>query len=219
MNTLQADGMTEVTLRGPALQNTHQTAAQRGPAHGDSRRRRGKPNTRRRPRNGNTARRSAPRSKLVVITDQREKGLCLQRGSPEDPLLHPVAPHIDMRHQSGGGATLLCLLETPGPIPDHTRAVIPDPEGGQGHTHGPEAAPGLQVILCPDPNLSPTLAHGPDPDPDPDQDPGTDRGLHLGGGGGGVFPGPQERRNLANLYLTTWSMGLINLQKTQERLS
>lgn len=211
MNTLQADGMTEVTLRGPAPQNTHQTAAQRGPACGDSRRR--KPNTRRRPKNVNAARRSAPRSKLGVITDQREKGLCLQRESPEDPVLHPVAPQIGMRHQSGGGAVLLCLSETPGPIPDHTHPVIPDLEGGQGRTHDPEAVPGLQVILCPDPNLSPTHAHG----PDQDQDLGTDQGLHLGGGG--VFPGPQERRNLANLHLTILSMGPINLQTTQGLLS
>lgn len=215
MNTLQADGMTEVTLHGPAPQNTHQTAAQRGPARGDSRRRRRrKPNTRRRPRSVNTARRSAPRSELAVITDQREKGLCLQRESPEDPVLHLVAPQIGARHHSGGGAILLCPSETPGPIPDRAHPVIPDPEGGQGHTRDPEAVPGLQVILCPDPNLSPTLARGPDPDL------GTDQGLHQGGGGeGGVFPGPQERRNLESLRLTTWSVGPINLQTTQGLLS
>lgn len=131
MNTLQADGITEVTLRGPTPQNIHPTAAQRGLARGDSwRKRRRKPNTRRRPKNVNTARRSAPRSKLAVITDQREKSLCLQRESPEDPVLHPVSPQIDMSHQSGGGAILLCLSETPGPIPDRTRPVVPDLEGG-----------------------------------------------------------------------------------------
>lgn len=216
MNILQADGMAEVTLRGPAPQNTHQTTAQRGPARGDSRRRRRrKPNTRRRPKNVNTARRSAPRSKLVAVTDQREKGLCPQRESPEDPILHPVAPQLGMRHQSGGGTIPLCLSETPGPIPGHTRPVIPDPEGGQGHTHDPGAVPGLQVVLCLDPNLSPTLARG--PDQDQDQDLGTDQGLHLGGGG--VFPGLQERRNPANLHLTTWSMGPISVQTTQGLLS
>lgn len=214
MKTLQADGMTGVILRGPVPQNAHQSTAQRGPARGDSRRKRGrKPNTRRRPKNGNAARRSTPRSKLVVIADQKEKGLCLQRESPEDPVLRPIAPQIGMRHQSGGGAILLCLSETAALIPDHTRPVIPHPEGGQGHTHDPEAVPGLRVILCPDP----TLARG--PHPDQDQGLGTDQGLHLVGGGGGVFPGPQERRNLANLHLTAWSMGTINLQTTQGRLS
>lgn len=220
MNTLRADGMTEVTLRGPAPQNTRQTAARRGPARGNSRRRRRrKPNTRRRPKNANTAERSAPKSKL--ITDQRERGLCPRRESPEDPALHPVAPQIGMRHQPGGGAVLLCLSKTPGPTPDHTRPVNPDPEAGQGHTRHPEAVPGLPLLLCPDPNLSPTLARGPDPDPDLDLDLdlglGTDQGLHLGGGG--VFPGPQERRNLANLHLTTWSMGPTNLQTPQGLLS
>lgn len=215
MKTLQADGMTEVILPGPAPQNAHQTAARRGPARGNSRKKRGrKPNTRRRPKNGNAARRSAPRSKLVVTADQRKKGLCRQRESPEDLVLHPVAPQIGMRHQSGEGAILLCLSETPTLIPDRTRPVILQPEGGQGHTRDPEAVPDLQVILCPDPNLSPTLTRG------PDQGQGTDQGLHLGGeGGGGVFPGPQERRNLANLHLTTWSMGLINLQTMPGLLS
>lgn len=211
MNTLQADGMTEVTLRGPAPRNTRLTAAQRGPAHVDSRRRRRrKPNTRRRPKNGNKARRSAPRSKLKAITGQRSKGRCPQRENVEDPALHPVIPQIGISHQSRGGAAPLCLSETPGPTPDHTHLVIPDPEEGQGHTHDPEAIPGLGVILCPCPNLS--LTPNRDLDPGQGPDPGTNRGLHLEGG---VCPDPQERRNLARLHLTALSKDQINLQTAQ----
>lgn len=207
MNTLQADGMTEVTPRGPAPRNTRRSAAQRGPARGGSRRkRRRKPSTRRRPKNVNTARRSAPRPKRKAITGQRGNGRCLQRGSPGNPVLHPIAPQIGISHQAGGGATPLCLSEAPGLTPDHTRPVIPDPEGGQGHTRDPGADPGLRLSLCPGPNLSLTLDRG--PDPGQDQDPGTDPGHHLEGG---VCPGLRERGSLAKLHLITQSLGPIKL--------
>lgn len=204
-NTLRADGTTEVTPRGPAPRNSRRSAAHGGPARGGSRRkRRRKPSARRRPKNVNTARRSAPRPKRKAITGRRGNGRCLQRGSPGDPVLHPVAPQIGISHQAGGGAAPLCLSGAPGPTPDRTRPVIPDPEGGQGHTRDPGADPGLRVSLCPGPNLSLTLGRG----PDPGQDPGTDPGHHLEGG---VCPGPRERGSRAKLHLITQSLGPTKL--------
>lgn len=187
MTILQADGTTEATLHGPGRQNTPQTAALRSPASAGNRgKRRRKPNTRRKPKNVNTARRRAPRTKLQSLTCQRAKGQCLQKESPEDPVLHPAPLQTSIIHQLGGGDSPRCLSETHGPTLDPTHPVSPDLEGGPGLIQDPEAFLGPEVGLCPDPDLIPTL----DLDPGQDQDPGTDLGLHPERG---ICLDPQER--------------------------
>ncbi len=188
MTIPQADGTTEATLRGPGLRSTPQIAAPRGPATAASRRkRRRKPNTRRRPKNVSVARRRAPRANLKSLTCRRVKGQCLQRGSPEDPVLRPTPLQIVIR-QLGGDGGPHCLSEICGPTLDPTHPVTPDQEGGPGLTPDPEASPGLEAGLCLDPGLSPIL--DPSLDPDQDQDPGTDPGLLPERG---VCPDLQER--------------------------
>lgn len=211
MTIPQADGTTAATLHGPGLQNTPQTEALRGPVcAADKRKRRRKPNTRRRPRNGNTARRRARRTNLKSLTGQRVKGLCLQRESPGDPVLHPAPLQITIIHQLGGDGGPRCLLETRGPTLDPTRPVSPDLEGGPGLIQGPEAYLGLEVGLCPDPDLSPIL------DPGRDQDPGTDQGLHPERG---VHPDPQEKGKPASPNWTPLSVCLKSFQTAKSRLS
>lgn len=192
MTILQADGTTEVTLHGPGQQNTPQIAALKGPASSANRgSKRRKPNTRRRPKNVNAARRRARRTKPESITCQRAKGQCLQRESPEDPVLHPAPPQISVTHQLVGGGGPRRLTETHGPTLDPTHLVSPDLEGGQGHIQDPEAFLGLEVGLCPDPDLLLTLGL----DPGPDRDPGTDLGLHPERG---VHPDPGQRGKPVN---------------------
>lgn len=189
MTILQADGMTEATLRGPGQQNIRQTAALRGPTSVANRgKRRRKPSTRRRPKNVNTARKRAPRTNLESLFCQRAKGQCLQKESPEDPVLHPAPLQISIIHQLGEGGGPLCLSETRGPTLDPTYPVGPDLEGSPDHIQDPGAYLGLGVGLCPDPDLSPILVHA--QDPGQDQDPGTDLGLHRERG---VCPDLQEQ--------------------------
>lgn len=85
MTVPQADGITEVTRHGPSLQNILQTTALRGPAPVAHKRRR-KPNTRRRPKKGNAAKR-IPRADDRSPTCQSGRGQCLLEESPEDPIL------------------------------------------------------------------------------------------------------------------------------------
>lgn len=188
MTIPQADGKPGVTLRGPGLQNTPQTAALRGPASTTNRRKRRKnPNTRRKPKNVNMARRKAPRPNLKSC--QRVKGQCLQKESPEDHVLHPVPLQISIIRQLVGGGGLRCLSETPGPTLDPTHPANPGP----GLIQDLEAFLGLEVGLCLDLDLGPILDPG--LDPGQDQDPGTDLGLHPERG---VHPYPQERGNPAS---------------------
>lgn len=188
MTILQADGTTGVTLHGPGQQNTRQTAALRGPASTANNKGKGrrKPNTGRRPKNVNAARRNAPRTKLKRFTCQRVKGQCLWKNTPEDPVLHPAPLQIGIIHQLRGSAVPPGLSEAHGPTLTHP--VSPDLEGGPGRFQDPEAFRGLEVGLCPAPNLGPILDHV--LDPGQDQDPG----LHPEGE---VCPDPQERGNPA----------------------
>lgn len=188
MTIPQADGTTEATLRGPGLRSTPQTGALRGPASGGNRRkRRRRPNTRRRPKNGNVARRRVPRTNLKSLICRRVKGQRLQNGSPGDPVLRPAPLQIITRQLGGDGGPRR-LSETHGPTLDPTHPVSPGLEEGPGLTPDPEASPGLGVGLCLDPGLTPILDPG--LDPGQDQDPGTDPGLHPERG---VHPDPQER--------------------------
>lgn len=185
MTIPQADGTTAATLRGPGLRSTPQTAALRGPASGANRRkRRRKPNTRRRPKNINAARRRAPRTNLKSC--QRVKGRCLQRESPKDPVLHPAPLQISTIRQLGGDGGPRHLSETRGPTLDPTHPVSPDLEEDPGLIQDPEVFLGLEVAL--DPDLSPIL--DPALDPGQDQDPSTDLGLYPERG---VHPDPQEK--------------------------
>lgn len=172
MTIPQADGRTEVTLHGPSLQNTPQTTALRGPAcTANTRKRRRKPNTRRRPKNGSMARRRALRTSHKSLVCQWVKGQCLQKESREDPALHPAPLPISIIRQLTGDGGPRCLSETRGPTLGLTHPVSPDLEGGPGLIQDPAAFLGLEVGLCLDPDLSPIL--------DPGLDPGTDLGLCL----------------------------------------
>lgn len=200
MTIPQADGMTEATPHGPGLQNTLQTAAQRGPASAANRRkRRRKPNARRKPKNANTARRRAPRANLKRLTCQRVKGQCPQEESPEDPVLHPAALQITIIRQLERGGGPRCLSETRGPTLDPTHPANQDQERGPGLIQDLEAFLHLEVGLCLDPDLSPILDPGLDPGQDQDPDPGIDLGLHPERG---VYPDPLERGKQASPKLT-----------------
>lgn len=199
MTILQADGATEATLHGPDHQSTPQAAALRGRASTAKRgKRRRKPNTRR-PKNVNVARRRVPRTKLKSLTCQRAKDPCLQKESPEDPILHPFP--LNIIHQLEGGPGSHCLSEGRGPTLGPTHPVGQDLEGGPGHFQDPEVFLGLEVGLSRIPDLSPILDH--DLDPGQDQDPGTNLGLHQERG---VHPDPQERGRPASLNCVQWPM-------------
>lgn len=194
MTVPQADGRTEATLHGPGLQNTPQTTVLRGPASAANKRKeKRKLNTRRRPKNVNTAKRRAPRKNLRSVTCQRVKGQSLQRESPEDPVLGPVHLQISIIYHLVGDGDPRCPFGTHGPTLDPTHPVSPDLEGGPGLIQDPEAPLGLEVGLCLDPDLGPTLDHG--LDPGQDQDPGTDLGLQIERG---VYPDPQDREKSAS---------------------
>lgn len=195
MTILQADGMTEVTLRGPGLQSIPQTAALRGPVSAASRRRqRRNLNTRRRPKNGSMARRRVPRANHKSLTSQMGKGQYLQREHSEDRVLQlDLLQVCIILHTKGDG----------GPqghtgIPDPTLGltvgpVVPDLEKGLGLTQGLEAGLDLESDLSLDPDLGPILS------PDLDQGPGTDPDPDLcHHPEKGVFPDLQERKKQAS---------------------
>ncbi len=194
MTILQADGRTEATLRGLDLRTTLQTAALKGPAHAVNRRKEGrKPNTRKRPKNINTARRRAPRTNQRSATCLKGKGQFLPKESPEDPLLDLIPLQISIIHHLVGDGGPRCLSETRGPTLDPTHPVSPDLEGDPGLIQGPEALLGLEVEVCLDPDLGPI--QDPGLDQGQDQDPGTDQGLQPERG---VHPDHQDREKLAS---------------------
>lgn len=184
-----------MTLCGPGLLNTPQIAALRGPVSATNRRReKRKQNTRRSPKNVNTARRRAPRTSLRNVTCQRVKGQSLQREIPEDLVLEPAPLHTSIIRHRGGDGGLHCPSGTHGPTLDPTHPVSLDLEGGPGLTQDPEALLGLEVGLCLDPDLGPTLDQG--LDPGQDQDLGTDLGLQIERE---VYPDPRDRKERASL--------------------
>ena len=133
MTIPQADGNTEVTLHGPDqhLQNTLQTTASRGPACATSKRKkRRKPNTKRRPKDGNTARKRVPRTKFNRLTFQRVKGQRHQEESLEDRVLCLVPLQVSAIQQLRGGAGPHGLSETHDPTLDLIHPVDPGHEGG-----------------------------------------------------------------------------------------
>lgn len=110
MTIRQPDGMAEVTPHGPGQKNTLQTVALTGQACAANRKkRRKKPNTRRRPKNGNMARRRAPRVNIDSLTCQRVKGQSHQEESLGDPVLHLVLLQVSIIRQLGRDGGPLCL--------------------------------------------------------------------------------------------------------------
>lgn len=209
MTVPQADGRTEVTLHGPGLQNTLQTVALRGPAcASNKRKRRRKPNTRRKPKNGNTARRRAPRANPKSIMCQKVKGQCLQEGSPDDLALLLVLLQVTIILRLGEDAGPQHLIETRDPTLDPTHTVDRDLGGDPGLIHDPEVFLDQEVTPCLDPDLRPIL------DPDQDQGPGTDPGLclHLDRE---VHPDPKEKEKTARASQMSWSMGQRNFLRAK----
>lgn len=159
MSVPEADGVTEVTLRGPGLQNTRQDAAQRDPACAAKRRRRRKgANTRRSPKNVNVARRRATRTNLKSPVLQWVKGRCLQKNHPVLRLVPLPVSDVCL----GGAARPRCPPESRDLTPG-THLVDPDLEGGPGPVQGLTQDPGaLEVGPGPDPDLSPIRDRGRD---------------------------------------------------------
>lgn len=69
------------------------------------------------------------------------KSQCLQKESPEDPVLHPAPPQISIIRQLGGDGGPRC------PTLDPTHPVSPDQGAGPGLIQDQEASLGLEVGL------------------------------------------------------------------------
>lgn len=177
-----------MTLRGPGLQSVPQTAAPRGPVSAASRRRqRRNLNTRRRPRNGNMARRRVPRANHKSLTSRMGKG---QNLHSEDLALQLVLPQVcTILHTKGDGAP-----QGHTGIPDPTLGPTVGPvDPDLGLTQGLEADLDLESDLSLDPDLGPILS------PDLDQGPGTDPDPDLcHHPEKGVFPDLQGRKKQAS---------------------
>lgn len=196
-----------MTLHGPGLQITLQTAALRGRVHAASRRRRRKkPSIKRRPKNVNMARKKAPRTNLKSLSHQRLKDQYHQ-GKGLSPgclvlLLIPLQVS-DIRHRRGDDSP----TEIHGLTPDPTHPADPDLERGPDLIQDPGAILGLEAGL--DLDHSPIL--------DPDRDAGTDPDLclHLERG---VYPDLQESEKPASLNQMPRSTCLRNFQRAKSHL-